>query len=188
VRRTLGRYGHRWDSKRPRSSPQCQDFVCTARSPALEFSQVLRSTAALCLISTFVHSFTSQVSHLPIILDKMAAGEKGIALLVWIIVFTVLCSMALGLRFWAAILTRRKFFADDFMVVFAFVSPSPRALPCLQTLTIPHRQTHWPWRVCASGPSTMASACTPTSSPPMSLGFSSRYAPQYLVQYYQGSF
>lgn len=51
----------------------------------------------------------------------MAAGQRGLSLLAWIIAFTVLCTLTLGLRLWSAIVAKRKFFADDAMVLFAFV-------------------------------------------------------------------
>ncbi|KAL7930097.1 hypothetical protein V8C35DRAFT_324531 [Trichoderma chlorosporum] len=49
----------------------------------------------------------------------MSAGTRGIQLLIWVCVFTVLCSIAIGLRFWAAALSRRKLLPDDYMVLFA---------------------------------------------------------------------
>jgi hypothetical protein len=52
----------------------------------------------------------------------MAAGPRGLALLTWIVVFTVICTVFLGLRYWAARITRRKFYVDDGFVIFAFVS------------------------------------------------------------------
>lgn len=51
----------------------------------------------------------------------MAPGQRGLSLLAWIIAFTVLCTFTLGLRLWSAIVAKRKFFADDAMVLFAFV-------------------------------------------------------------------
>lgn len=56
----------------------------------------------------------------------MAPGARGYALLAWIIVFTVLCLAVLTLRAWAAVVAKRKFYADDAFVVFAFVSPNTR--------------------------------------------------------------
>jgi hypothetical protein len=51
----------------------------------------------------------------------MAAGERGKQLLVWIIVFTVLCTVFIGLRIWAAMVSRRRMFLDDYMIFFAYV-------------------------------------------------------------------
>ncbi|KAK4077781.1 uncharacterized protein Triagg1_3475 [Trichoderma aggressivum f. europaeum] len=52
----------------------------------------------------------------------MSAGSRGIQLLIWIIVFTVLCTVCIGLRFWAAALSRRKLLPDDYMVLFALAN------------------------------------------------------------------
>lgn len=48
--------------------------------------------------------------------------DRGIGLFICIIVFTVVCSIFLLLRLWAARLIRRSFYLDDAMVIFAFVS------------------------------------------------------------------
>ncbi|OLN85292.1 hypothetical protein CCHL11_04333 [Colletotrichum chlorophyti] len=48
------------------------------------------------------------------------AGERGIQLLVWIIVFTIVDFCFLCLRFWAARVMRRSFYWDDGMIIFAF--------------------------------------------------------------------
>lgn len=52
----------------------------------------------------------------------MGAGARGINLLKWIITFTVICSIMLLLRLWAARIQKRKAYADDWMVLVAFVS------------------------------------------------------------------
>ncbi|KAF6811047.1 integral membrane protein [Colletotrichum sojae] len=50
------------------------------------------------------------------------AGARGIGLLVWIVVFTIVDAVALGLRFWAAKIMRRGFYWDDGMIGFAFAN------------------------------------------------------------------
>ncbi|KAI1503403.1 hypothetical protein F5X99DRAFT_375139 [Biscogniauxia marginata] len=50
------------------------------------------------------------------------AGQTGMFLLRWIIAFTVICSVFVVLRFWAARITKRRFFADDLCVILAFAS------------------------------------------------------------------
>jgi len=62
--------------------------------------------------------FVQTIGPLPLIL----LSEHGISLLIWIIVFTVVCTIVLFLRFWAARVQKRLFYPDDFMVVFAYVS------------------------------------------------------------------
>ncbi|KND86233.1 hypothetical protein TOPH_09134 [Tolypocladium ophioglossoides CBS 100239] len=52
----------------------------------------------------------------------MSAGERGIHFLVWICVFTVVCIIFLALRLWAAIVSKRRMYPDDAMVVFAFAN------------------------------------------------------------------
>ncbi|KAL6861929.1 hypothetical protein J3F83DRAFT_746202 [Trichoderma novae-zelandiae] len=52
----------------------------------------------------------------------MSAGSRGIQLLIWLCVFTVLCIVFIGLRFWAAAISRRRLFPDDAMVVFALAN------------------------------------------------------------------
>lgn len=54
--------------------------------------------------------------------------REGINLLIWTIVFTVLDLVALGLCFLAAHLTRRQLYADDYLIVFSWVS-LPSCLP-----------------------------------------------------------
>lgn len=49
-------------------------------------------------------------------------SSNGETLLVWIIVFTVICNIVLGLRFWAARIMKRHLMADDYLVVFAWLS------------------------------------------------------------------
>lgn len=53
---------------------------------------------------------------------KMSAGKRGIDLLIWLCVFTVVCVIIISLRFWAAAISRRRIFPDDAMIVFALVS------------------------------------------------------------------
>lgn len=53
---------------------------------------------------------------------KMSAGKRGIDLLIWVCVFTVVCMIFIALRFWAAAIARRRIFPDDAMIVFALVS------------------------------------------------------------------
>ncbi|KAK2049811.1 integral membrane protein [Colletotrichum somersetense] len=50
------------------------------------------------------------------------AGERGIGLLICIIVFTCLDATILGLRAWSARLMRRSFYWDDGMIIFAFAN------------------------------------------------------------------
>ncbi|KAJ3952195.1 hypothetical protein N0V92_011372 [Colletotrichum tropicale] len=50
------------------------------------------------------------------------AGSRGIGLLVWIVVFTVIDAVALALRFWAGRIMRRGFYWDDGMIGFAFAN------------------------------------------------------------------
>jgi hypothetical protein len=52
----------------------------------------------------------------------MSAGKRGIDLLIWVCVFTVVCIVFISLRFWAAAIARRRIFPDDAMIVFALVS------------------------------------------------------------------
>lgn len=54
----------------------------------------------------------------------MAPAPETIKLLVWAIVFTVLDILFLALRFWAALIIRRKISADDYFVVLSCVSDS----------------------------------------------------------------
>ncbi|KAL7627701.1 hypothetical protein AAE478_001895 [Parahypoxylon ruwenzoriense] len=49
-----------------------------------------------------------------------APGSTGRFLLSWVIAFTVICSVFLVLRFWAARLTKRRFYADDAFVILSF--------------------------------------------------------------------
>jgi hypothetical protein len=48
--------------------------------------------------------------------------QRGIGLFIWTIVFTVVCTIFLVLRFIAARLVRREIYVDDGLVAFAFVS------------------------------------------------------------------
>lgn len=52
----------------------------------------------------------------------MGAGSRGIDLLKWMIVCTVVCAILLLLRFWSSRIQKRKAYADDWMVLIAFVS------------------------------------------------------------------
>lgn len=60
---------------------------------------------------------------------NMSAGTRGIVLLEWMVSFTVICAIMLFLRFWAASLQKRKIYADDWMVLIAFVSTSLTSEP-----------------------------------------------------------
>ncbi|KAK1590111.1 uncharacterized protein LY79DRAFT_555910 [Colletotrichum navitas] len=50
------------------------------------------------------------------------AGERGIGLLIVIIIFTTVDAVVLGLRAWSARLMRRSFYWDDAMIMFAFAN------------------------------------------------------------------
>lgn len=50
---------------------------------------------------------------------------QGVDFFICIIVFTVICSVFLGLRIWAAQIVRRPLYLDDGLVAFAFVSCAP---------------------------------------------------------------
>ncbi|KAI3554723.1 hypothetical protein CaCOL14_000168 [Colletotrichum acutatum] len=50
------------------------------------------------------------------------AGSRGISLLVWIVVFTVVDASFLCLRAWSARVMRRSFYWDDGMIIFAFAN------------------------------------------------------------------
>lgn len=52
----------------------------------------------------------------------MSAGGRGIHLLIWLCVFTVVCIVIISLRFWAAAIARRRIFPDDAMIVFALAN------------------------------------------------------------------
>ena len=68
-----------------------------------------------------------------------APGSTGWFLLRWLVAFTVVCSVFLVLRLWAARLTRRPFHADDAFVILSFVSYHPlfyNKLSRVPTLTI----------------------------------------------------
>jgi hypothetical protein len=54
----------------------------------------------------------------------MLFSESGTSLLVWTIIFTIICTLILMLRFWAAHITRRKLAADDYMVLVGYVGES----------------------------------------------------------------
>ena len=56
----------------------------------------------------------------------MFRSANGVMLMIWMIVFTVLCPLVLALRFWAIKLTNRALRVDDCLVVFAFVCPNLR--------------------------------------------------------------
>ncbi|KAH9889217.1 integral membrane protein [Xylariomycetidae sp. FL2044] len=47
-------------------------------------------------------------------------SSSGSVLFVFIIVFTIICGGVLGLRYWAARIARRKFYADDAFIVLAY--------------------------------------------------------------------
>lgn len=51
----------------------------------------------------------------------MSVGARGIHLLIWLCVFTVLCIVFISLRFWAAAKAGRKLYLDDGLVVLALV-------------------------------------------------------------------
>lgn len=53
--------------------------------------------------------------------SKMSIGGKGVGFLATIVVFTVLCTLALGLRWRAARLQGRRFQVDDGLLIFAWV-------------------------------------------------------------------
>lgn len=63
----------------------------------------------------------------------MGAGTRGIAVLEWMIVCTVICALMILLRYWSARLQQRKAYADDWMVLIAFVS-RPIAFVCYEKI------------------------------------------------------
>lgn len=59
----------------------------------------------------------------------MSIGGKGVAFFVTIVVFTVLCTLALLLRWWAARLQGRRFQIDDGLLIFAWVRKGAFVVP-----------------------------------------------------------
>lgn len=53
----------------------------------------------------------------------MLLSESGRRLLTWIIVFTVITTLFLILRFWAARIQKRSLYLDDYFVLLAYVRP-----------------------------------------------------------------
>ncbi|KZL64382.1 integral membrane protein, partial [Colletotrichum incanum] len=54
--------------------------------------------------------------------DMPGAGTRGISLLIWIVVFTIVDASVLCLRAWSAKIMRRSFYWDDGMIIFAFAN------------------------------------------------------------------
>lgn len=52
----------------------------------------------------------------------MLLTAVGKSLLLWFVIFTVLTTLVIVLRFWAIKVKRRALRTDDYMVVFAYVS------------------------------------------------------------------
>jgi hypothetical protein len=52
----------------------------------------------------------------------MTPVREAINLLIWMIVFTILDALLVGLRFWAAFMTRRAIYADDYLIVFSLAT------------------------------------------------------------------
>lgn len=48
--------------------------------------------------------------------------QGGINLLIWTIVFTILDSLFVFLRFWAAHIIKRPIYIDDYLIVLSLVS------------------------------------------------------------------
>jgi hypothetical protein len=52
----------------------------------------------------------------------MAFSPAGIKLMIWIIVFTAVTTVVIGLRLWAVQIKKRSLRADDYLVFVAYVS------------------------------------------------------------------
>lgn len=70
----------------------------------------------------------------------MGAGARGIALLEWMVIFTVICGIVLLLRWWSATLQKRNMYADDWMVLIAYVSET---LIVYHHIGIPNLKQPW---------------------------------------------
>lgn len=57
----------------------------------------------------------------------MSLGGEGVAFFVVIIIFTVLCSACLLLRWWSATIQGRRFQVDDGLLIAAWVSAEPES-------------------------------------------------------------
>ena len=86
----------------------------------------------------------------------MGAGETGIALLKWIVIFTAICAIMLILRAWSARIQNRKAYIDDWLVVIAFVSlraPNKHHTTCcIPQIAIVVQTPRWPGSVVAGQP------------------------------------
>jgi len=51
----------------------------------------------------------------------MLRGSKAHSLLAWIVSFSILCAVCIVLRFWSAGIQKRKYYADDFLVLVTYV-------------------------------------------------------------------
>lgn len=49
-------------------------------------------------------------------------SRSGISVLILVITFTAICTIFIAMRFWAAKVSKRSFYADDALVTFAYVS------------------------------------------------------------------
>ncbi|KAL1961986.1 hypothetical protein VTN77DRAFT_721 [Rasamsonia byssochlamydoides] len=52
----------------------------------------------------------------------MSLNPTGVQLLIWIIVFTVITTIIMGLRIWAIRIKKRTLRADDYLIFIAYVS------------------------------------------------------------------
>lgn len=52
----------------------------------------------------------------------MLLSREGVSLLVWLVVFTVIITVVVAFRFWAASIKRRALRPDDYMIIVAYVS------------------------------------------------------------------
>ncbi len=65
----------------------------------------------------------------------MLLSHQGISLLVWMVVFTIIITTVVALRFLAARVKRRALRPDDYMIVVAYVSTANPTSPSTILLT-----------------------------------------------------
>jgi uncharacterized membrane protein YcjF (UPF0283 family) len=79
-------------------------------------------------------------------------SDRGWKLIVWMIFFTFLTLLTLGLRFWAIQVQKRAFRIDDWLVLGAFVSVEIRIPKCILSITHElYRPRFCAWKVQRGG-------------------------------------
>ena len=103
----------------------------------------------------------------------MLLSRPSISLMMWLIVFTILVTVIIALRFWAVRIKKRSLRLDDYMVVLAWTSAAAFFSVCVRAYR-GFRSMPWRWLVLRGGPLQMVWAHTSRNSMSMSLECSSR--------------